>query len=329
MKIIFAGTPEPAAVALEHLLTDQRIEVAAVITQPDAKRGRGRTLQPSKVADVAENHGIPVYKWPGLKSDTESGRQAREVLAQLAARGVTAAAVVAYGNLIPADLLHIFTHGWINLHFSVLPRWRGAAPVQAAIAAGDDTSGASVFRIEEGMDTGPVIDSFVEPIGLDDTADDVLTRLTYAGRELLADALVKLDAGTATFTVQQQDSATHAPKITTKDAHIDWTQPCAVIQRVARAHTPAPGAWTLLGDQRYKIGMMAFTNATASAQPGELVVQDGALLVGTGDGQVLEIRRIQSPGKKMMDATDWLRGNQQLLQQSPQFSSPQPSTQEA
>lgn len=322
MKIIFAGTPEPAAVTLEHLLEDERIEVVAVVTQPDAKRGRGRSLHPSKVAEVAEEHGLPVYKWSSLKLGTESGGEAREVLAQLATQGVTGAAVVAYGNLIPADLLHVFEHGWINLHFSVLPRWRGAAPVQAAIAAGDESTGASVFRIEAGMDTGPVIDTLAEPIGLKDTADDLLTRLTYAGRELLADSLVSLDAGTASLEEQRHEDATHAAKITSRDAQINWAESSVVIQRVARAHTPAPGAWTLLGDKRFKIGMMVPSESNADVDPGALIEKDGALLVGTGDGEVLEISRIQSPGKKMMDAADWMRGNQQLLEQSPQFESP-------
>lgn len=324
MKILFAGTPEPAAVALRHLLEDGRHEVAAVITQPDARRGRGRTLHPSAVAEVAQEHGIATYKWPSLASGTESGDSARTELNDLARGGVDAVAVVAYGNLIPEDLLATFTHGWINLHFSLLPRWRGAAPVQAAIAAGDTTTGATTFRIEKGLDTGPMIGSLRHEIQLDDTADDVLTALTYAGRELLVASLTELESGSAQLTEQDDSQATHAAKITSADAHIDWSRPAEEVQRTARAHTPAPGAWSMMGDQRYKIGLMlpADSNRVCDAPtpaPGHLITINGAVFVGTGTTP-LEIRSIQPPGKKMMTATDWARGQQQLLASAPAFN---------
>ncbi|WP_459611733.1 methionyl-tRNA formyltransferase [Corynebacterium urogenitale] len=321
MKIIFAGTPEPAAVSLEYLLADDRLEVVAVVTQPDAKRGRGRTLHPSKVAEVAQQHGIPTYKWPTLARDSESGEEARQILSDLAHTGVTAAAVVAYGNLIPADLLDVFDHGWINLHFSVLPRWRGAAPVQAAIAAGDEVTGASTFRIEKGLDTGPVIATSEEPIGLEDTADALLTRLTYSGRVLLADSLVSLSDATAQPTPQPVEGVTHAAKIRSADAQIQWNDPARVIQRVARAHTPAPGAWTMLGDKRYKIGMMLPHAGSEQLAAGQLALSGNAVIVGTGEGS-LEITRIQPPGKKMMAAQDWARGQQELWNSDPYFLSP-------
>lgn len=323
MKIIFAGTPEPAAVTLEHLLADDRVEVVAVITQPDAKRGRGRTLRPSAVAEVAEQHGLPVYKWATLKAETEDGRDARKRLATLSEEGAAAIAVVAYGNLIPANLLDVVEHGWINLHFSLLPRWRGAAPVQAAIAAGDGETGASIFRIERGLDTGPVIATNSEQISLEDTADDLLTRLTYSGRELLADALVALGEGTATTTIQDDATATHAAKITSADAQIDWRLPSQVIQRVARAHTPAPGAWTVLKGQRYKIGLLLpATGGDAPAlAPGQLHATKQHVWVGTAT-QTLQIIRIQPPGKKMMAAPDWARGQEELLSSEPVFDSP-------
>lgn len=321
MRIVFAGTPEPAAVALEHLIADERIEVVAVVTQPDAKRGRGRSLRPSKVAEVAEEAAIPTYKWPSLKAGTDSGDEARAVLADLAAQGVTAAAVVAYGNLIPKDILDVFEHGWVNLHYSLLPRWRGAAPVQAALAAGDETTGASIFRIEEGLDTGPVAAQLTQKIGLEDTADDLLASLTYAGRELLADTLVAMDEGKAEFSGQDDAQATHAPKIHPADAQIDWSQPAEVIQRVARAHTPAPGAWTLLDDQRYKIGMLLPSDSAGGAElgAGEVVASPKKVFVGTGTDP-LEITRIQPPGKKMMEAAAWARGQQELLAGRPTFS---------
>ncbi|MGP5660131.1 methionyl-tRNA formyltransferase [Corynebacterium falsenii] len=323
MKILFAGTPEPAAVALRHLIADERHEVAAVITQPDARRGRGRTLHPSAVAEVAAEHGIDTYKWPSLKSRTESGDEARAVLRQLADDGVEAVAVVAYGNLIPEDLLNTFRHGWINLHFSVLPRWRGAAPVQAAIAAGDRTTGATTFRIEKGLDTGPMIGTITHEIGLADTADDLLTALTYAGRELLADSLAELADGTATLTPQDDGEATHAAKITSGDAQIDWSLPADQIQRIARAHTPAPGAWSMMAGQRYKIGLMMpldpdFCLDATTPAPGQVLTEAGKVIVGTGSAP-LEIASIQPPGKKMMNAADWARGQQQLLAAEPTF----------
>lgn len=320
MKIVFAGTPEPAAVALEHLIADKRIEVVAVVTQPDAKRGRGRSLHPSKVADVAEKAAIPTYKWPSLKAGTESGDEARAVLGNLAERGVSAAAVVAYGNLIPTDILDVFEHGWVNLHYSLLPRWRGAAPVQAALAAGDKTTGASIFRIEQGLDTGPVAAQLTHTIAIEDTADDLLTSLTYSGRELLADTLIAMDDGAVELIPQDDAEATHAPKIHSADAQIDWSQPAEVIQRVARAHTPAPGAWTLLDGQRFKIGMLLPTEASEAAElgAGDVAASSKKVFVGTGT-RPLEITRIQPPGKKMMEAAAWARGQQELLAGRPTF----------
>lgn len=323
MKILFAGTPEPAAVTLRHLIADERHEVTAVITQPDARRGRGRTLHPSAVAEVAVEHGIATYKWPSLKSGSESGDEARAVLRQLADDGVEAVAVVAYGNLIPEDLLNTFRYGWINLHFSLLPRWRGAAPVQAAIAAGDRTTGATTFRIEKGLDTGPMIGTITHEIGLADTADDLLTALTYAGRELLADSLAELADGTATLTPQDDGEAAHATKITSADAQIDWSLPADQIQRIARAHTPAPGAWSMMAGQRYKIGLMMpldpdFSLDASTPAPGQVLTEAGKVIVGTGSTP-LEIVSIQPPGKKMMNAADWARGQQQLLAAGPTF----------
>ena len=321
--IIFAGTPEPAAVALEFLLEDPRLNVVAVVTQPDAPRGRGRTMHPSAVAKVSEAHNIPTYKWSTLKQGTEDGESARATLQKLAEQEVLAAAVVAYGNLIPPDLLGVFTHGWINLHYSLLPRWRGAAPVQAAIAAGDSTTGASTFRIEQGLDTGPVLGTLEEAIGIEDTADDLLTRLTYSGRQLLADSLVSLGQGTAQFSPQDDDQATHAAKISSADAQIDWAKPGEEVQCIARAHTPAPGAWTMLEDQRFKIGMMVpatdLPDSAASLAPGQLHATKKQLFVGTGSAP-LQITRIQPPGKKMIAAMDWARGQQELLASSPRFS---------
>ncbi|HIW90604.1 MAG TPA: methionyl-tRNA formyltransferase [Candidatus Corynebacterium avicola] len=324
MKILFAGTPEPAAVTLEHLLDDPAHEVVAVLTQPDARRGRGRTLHPSKVAEVADAHGVPVHKFASLKPGAEDAAEVREVLSGYAAEGVEAVAVVAYGQILPSDVLDIFRHGWINLHFSLLPRWRGAAPVQAAIAAGDTTTGATTFRIVPALDAGPVTGTVTEEIGLTDTADDLLTRLTYAGRELLAESLTGLGTGEIVPEPQPEEGTTYAAKITSADARVDWTGDAAGIQRVTRAHTPAPGPWTLLDGERYKLGLLRPVDSGPGAPeglaPGELTATKDALYVGTGDG-VLQITRIQPPGKKMMDADAWVRGRGDLFdgQDAPVF----------
>ena len=331
MKILFAGTPEPAAYALRRLIDDANLDVVGVITQPDAKRGRGRSVHPSKVAEVADEHGVPVHKWPSLKPGAAQEENPRDVLASYAEQGVSAVAVVAYGNLIPSDLLDTFRFGWLNLHFSLLPRWRGAAPVQAAIAAGDNTTGATIFRIEKGLDTGPMLSSYDEQIGIADTADELLTRLTLQGRELLADTLISLHEGTATLTEQDDSMATHAGKIHSADARIDWSLSAEVIQRVARAHTPAPGAWTVLNEQRFKIGLMlppSELGEVPALSPGQICSWNRRVLVGTGDQTVLEITAIQPPGKKMMNAADWARGQQELIEQRPQFDAAQSGQEE-
>ncbi len=312
MRILFAGTPEPAAVTLQYLLEESGHEVVAVLTQPDAKRGRGRTLHPSKVAQEAAE--VPVHKWPSLKGSAEDAAEVREVLRGYAADGVEAVAVVAYGQILPADVLDIFRHGWINLHFSLLPRWRGAAPVQAAIAAGDRFTGATTFRIVPELDAGPVTGTVEEPVGLTDTADDLLTRLTYSGRVLLAESLTGLGSGAVTPVAQPAEGMTYAAKITTADAEVDWTRPAVEIQRVTRAHTPAPGPWTTLGGERHKLGLLLPVDGAEAPEltAGEILAEKSRVLVGTGDG-VLEITGIQPPGKKMMTAADWARGRSDLF----------------
>lgn len=316
MRLIFAGTPEPAVPALEKLINSEH-EVVAVITRPDARKGRGRTLHPSPVKELAEKHGIEVLTPTSLKPDTEDGQALRARLAELQPECIP---VVAYGNLITPDLLDVPTHGWVNLHFSLLPKWRGAAPVQAAIAAGDQDTGATTFRIDEGLDTGPILGRITDVIGPEDTADDLLTRLAYSGADLLVDTMDRLAEGPIAGEPQVGE-ATHAAKILPADAQVDWTLPAEVIDRQIRAHTPGPGAWTMRGEERYKVGPVALLDdaastilgsdsASASAAPlapGEVVVTKKAVFVGTGT-QPVQLKRIQAPGKKMMDAADWARG---------------------
>ena len=280
MRIIFAGTPEPAVVALEKLIASSH-EVVAVITRPDARKGRGRSLHPSPVKAVAQEHGIEVLTPSSLRPDTEDGQALRARLRELEPEAIP---VVAYGNLVTKDLLELPQHGWVNLHFSLLPAWRGAAPVQAAIAAGDEITGASTFRIEEGLDTGPVLGTVTEEIRTTDTADDLLTRLAYSGGDLLVATMDGLAAGQLEGQPRQGE-ATYAPKISTAQARVEWSQPAFAIDRHIRAHTPGPGAWTMWDEARVKVGPVSPVEAAAAVpehlEPGQLYIAKNAVFVGT------------------------------------------------
>lgn len=297
MRLVFAGTPEPAAAALDRLIASDH-EVVAVLTRPDARRGRGRTLHPSPVKALALEHGIEVLTPESLTRDAAI----RDQLVSLAPDAIP---VVAYGNLIPADMLDIPRHGWVNLHFSLLPQWRGAAPVQAAIANGDAITGATTFRINEGLDTGDVLATLETEIGQTETSGELLERLAYSGGDLLVETMDALAAGTATPTPQPEEG-TYAHKIHPSDARVDWTQPGAVIDRTIRAHTPAPGAWTMRGEERFKLGPVTPTGG-GSLAPGSVQFGKNEVLVGTADGDA-RLGMIQPPGKKMMNAADWARG---------------------
>ncbi|ANE04108.1 methionyl-tRNA formyltransferase [Corynebacterium crudilactis] len=304
MRLVFAGTPEPAVVALQKLI-DSDHEVVAVLTQPDARRGRGRTLHPSAVAELAQQYGIEVLKPTSLKADTEDGQAIRTRLAELAPDCLP---VVAYGQLITKDLLDVAPHGWVNLHFSLLPAWRGAAPVQASIREGDQVTGATTFRIDEGLDTGLILSTLEDAIQQTDTADDLLTRLAYSGGDLLVETMTGLEQGTISPREQEGD-ASYASKITTQDAQIEWTQPAEVIDRHIRAHTPGPGAWTTLVDARLKVSPIGHSGDDLELAPGAIMAQKNAVLVGTGTTPII-LGQIQPPGKKMMNAADWARGVQ-------------------
>lgn len=301
MRLIFAGTPEPAVVALERLLASDH-EILAVLTRPDARKGRGRTLHPSPVSALAQEHGIEVLTPTTLKAGTEDGETVRRRLRELAPEAVP---VVAYGNLIPADLLDLPTHGWVNLHFSLLPAWRGAAPVQASIHHGDTTTGATTFRIDEELDTGDILGVVHEEIRDTDTAEDLLTRLAHSGADLLVRTMDGLADGSVT-PVPQEGEATYAHKITTEQARIDWNNDAVAIDRHIRAHTPGPGAWTMIDQERFKVGPVSLTGDETLA-PGEVAVAKNEVRVGTGSVDVL-LGAIQAPGKRMMPADDWARG---------------------
>jgi methionyl-tRNA formyltransferase len=295
---MFAGTPQPAVPSLEALLHSGH-DVVAVLTRPDAPSGRGRKVSRSPVAERADAAGIPVFQ-------PRSPREP-EFLAQLADLAVDCAPVVAYGALVPPAALDLPRHGWVNLHFSLLPAWRGAAPVQHAIMAGDEVTGASTFRLEAGLDTGPVFGVVTEPIGPRDTAGDLLGRLAVSGAALLVATLDGIAAGSLVAEPQPTDGISLAPRIETADARVDWSLPAHVVDRRVRGVTPTPGAWTTWRGDRLRLGPVEPV-ATDRLAPGELSAAgaDG-VLVGTGRGAV-RLGQVQPAGKRMLPAADWARG---------------------
>ncbi|MER6253176.1 methionyl-tRNA formyltransferase [Streptomyces sp. NPDC001584] len=299
MKLVFAGTPEVAVPALDALIASGRHEVAAVITRPDAPAGRGRHLVASPVAERAEEAGIEVLK-PVRPRDPDFQARLREI-------DPDCCPVVAYGALLPKSALDIPRHGWVNLHFSLLPAWRGAAPVQQSIIAGDQVTGASTFRIEEGLDTGPVYGILTEEIRPTDTSGDLLTRLAFAGSGLLAATMDGIEDGTLRAVEQPHDGISHAPKITVEDARIDWTAPAMRADRVVRGCTPAPGAWTVFRGERLKLISLGLVPDRTDLAPGELAPAKNNVYAGTGSHAV-ELLWVQPQGKKPMRAADWARG---------------------
>lgn len=301
MRLVFAGTPEPAVPALRRLIESKAHDVVAVVTRPDAAAGRGRKRQRSPVARLADEHGIPVL--------TPLRPRDPEFLAQLRELAPDCCPVVAYGALLPSEALAIPKYGWVNLHFSLLPAWRGAAPVQAAIKAGDDITGASTFLIEQDLDTGPLFGVVTETISPTDTAGDLLARLSESGGLLLERTMDGIADGSLTAVPQSAEGVTYAAKITVDEAHINWNQPAHAIDRLIRAMTPEPGAWTRIGHLRVKIGPVSITppDKGPALSPGEVSTTKSAVHIGTGSGAVT-LSTVQPQGKKLMTAADWARG---------------------
>jgi methionyl-tRNA formyltransferase len=299
MKLVFAGTPEVAVPALDALIASDRHEVAAVVTRPDAPAGRGRRLVASPVAERAEEAGIEVLK-PARPRDEDFLARLREIAPDCCP-------VVAYGALLPRIALDVPTHGWVNLHFSLLPAWRGAAPVQHAVMAGDEYTGASTFLIEEGLDTGPVYGTVTERVRSTDTSGDLLTRLAFAGGGLLAATMDGIADGTLKAVPQPADGVSVAPKISVEDARVDWTAPALRVDRVVRGCTPAPGAWTVFRGERLKLVQAAPDPERTDLAPGELAVGKSTVHVGSGSHAV-RLLWVQAQGKRPMNAADWARG---------------------
>jgi methionyl-tRNA formyltransferase len=299
MKLVFAGTPEVAVPALDALIASGRHEVAAVVTRPDAQAGRGRRMVASPVAERAEEAGIEVLK-PARPRDPEFLERLREIAPDCCP-------VVAYGALLPRVALDIPAQGWVNLHFSLLPAWRGAAPVQHSIMAGDEITGASTFLIEEGLDSGPVYGTVTEQIRHTDTSGDLLTRLAFAGAGLLAATMDGIADGTLKAVPQPSEGITLAPKVNVEDAHIDWAAPSLRVDRVVRGCTPAPGAWTTFRGERLKLIQVQPVPGRDDLAPGALSVGKSNVYVGTGS-YAIELLWVQAQGKKPMRAADWARG---------------------
>ncbi len=297
MRIVFAGTPEVAVPSLDALVASDH-EVVAVVTRPDAPSGRGRKLVASPVAQRAEELGIPVLK-PTHPKDPD-------FQAELTALAPEACPVVAYGALLPQSALDIPTHGWINLHFSILPAWRGAAPVQHSVWAGDEITGATTFRIVKELDAGPTFGVMTEKVRPTDTSGDLLGRLAEGGAHLLVSTLDGIETGELVAVEQPTDGVTIAPKITVEDAQIDWSRPAVAIDRQIRACAPAPGTWSTFEGERIKVGPLTLTERESLA-PGVLEVTKNAVFVGTGTVPV-QLGEVKAFGKKQMGAADWARG---------------------
>ncbi|MGK3203615.1 methionyl-tRNA formyltransferase [Amycolatopsis sp. MEPSY49] len=299
MKLVFAGTPEPAVPALRALLDSGRHEVAAVVTRPDAQAGRGRRVVRSPVGALADEYGIEVLT-PARAGDPA-------FLARLTELAPDACPVVAYGALLPQAALDIPRLGWVNLHFSLLPAWRGAAPVQAAIRAGDEITGASTFRIVKELDAGPVYGVVTEAIGATDTAGGLLGRLAESGAKLLLSTMDGLADGSLVARDQPAEGTSYAPKVTVEDARVSFADPASAVDRQIRSVTPDPGAWAEFRGERLKLGPVTVLDEPGPP-PGEIVVERKRVLVGTAT-KPLRLGEVQAPGKKRMAATDWARGS--------------------
>lgn len=276
-------------------------EVVGVVTRPDAPAGRGKKLKPSPVAVAAQRLGLEVVK-PTHPRDAD-------LVEWLTAKAPDVCPVVAYGALVPQPVLDIPTHGWVNLHFSLLPAWRGAAPVQRSIMAGQTSTGASTFELVQELDAGPVYRTLTEPIGDLDTSADLLNRLAISGAKLLVDTLADIQAGKGP-TPQPSDGISLAPKLTVEETRVDWTQPAGRIAALIRGANPNPGAWTELDGQRFKLWLARpadLPDGVDALAPGRLHPTRKQVFVGTGDG-AMELLRVQAFGKKEMAAADWARG---------------------
>jgi methionyl-tRNA formyltransferase len=300
VRLVFAGTPATALPSLEALLAS-RHEVAAVLTRPDAAAGRGRALGPSPIAVLAAEAGVEVLR-PAKPSEPAFKDRLREIAPDCCP-------VTAYGALIPQSVLDIPARGWVNLHFSLLPAWRGAAPVHHAILHGDDMTGATTFQLVRELDAGPIYGVLTEPVRPSDTTGSLLERLSIAGAGLLVTTLDLIESGELEARPQPADGVSLAPKVTPADAEVNWKVPAPAVSRLIRACTPAPGAWTMLDGTRVKLLPVTSPGGAdgVALGPGELLATRDTVLVGTATGPV-QLGAVQPGGKRLMPAPEWARG---------------------
>lgn len=301
-RLVFAGTPPIAAQALRAII-DAGFEVSGVLTRPDAPYGRKRIPKPSAVAATASDAGIPVLKADRMSEDVDD---------QLSRWAPSVGVVVAYGRLLPQRTLEVPRYGWVNLHYSALPKYRGAAPVQHAILNGEASTAATLFQLETGMDTGPIHGSVPYAIPEMTSAGSVLTELTDLGTHLLIDMLPRLMDGTSK-PVPQQGEASYAPKLGRKEAYIDPAQDAREITNRINATIPEPGAWTLHGTNRLKLGVARLHDGRIESLPGEVSMQGQQVILAAGDQNGVVLSQVQPAGKQMMNAADWLRGQPEAV----------------
>ena len=290
MKVVFFGTPADAVPALDALHAAGH-QIALVVTQPDRRRGRGSEPSPSPVKAAADALGLPVL----------TPEKSREVVDDVARTGADLGVVVAFGQLLPPALLEALPHGFVNVHFSLLPRWRGAAPVERAVLAGDRETGVCIMALEAGLDTGPVYARERTPIGAQETAGELRARLVGIGTDLLVDTLPRVPV---TVPEPQTGDPTYADKLTVDEFALDWDQPAEELARIVRAGNPRPGAWSTDHGTRLKFWRVRALSACIDAEPGTVF---GHTRVATGEG-ALELVEVQPEGRRAMDANAWLAG---------------------
>ena len=296
MRLVFAGTPAAALPSLDAIAASAH-ELVAIVTRPDAPAGRGRGVRRSPVGEWADARGVPVVT-PSRPADPD-------FLAWLHDIAPDCCPVVAYGALVPPAALEVPAYGWVNLHFSILPAWRGAAPVQHAILNGDEITGATTFELEAGLDTGPVYGVVTTEIDRHESAGELMSRLAESGAGLLVATLDGIASGDLRPVPQPTEGVSLAPKLSVADARIDWSAPALRVDRLVRACTPAPGAWTTVRERRVKLGPVDVIDA--DLKPGAIEVADGRVVVGTGGGAVA-LGTVQPEGRAPMDAVAWIRG---------------------
>lgn len=302
MKLAFAGTPEFAVPSL-RAVAEAGHEVRLVVTQPDRPRGRGLHLVPPPVKVEAKRLGLPVWQ-PESPQPEELANALRRAEAE-------ALVVVAFAHKIPPEVLSLPRYGCINVHASLLPRWRGASPIAHAILEGDRLTGVTIMQMNEGWDTGPILLQATEPIGPADTAASLHDRLAAKGATLLVEALSRLEAGTIRPLAQPPSGATSAPRLRREDGAVDWSRPAERIERQIRAFTPWPGAYTALEGKLLKLVEARVETGRAQADPGELVAVDAgdaSILVGCGEGSLLRVTRVQPEGSRVMTGLDLANG---------------------